>query len=664
MSGAERLWRTYCALAATHLYGRTWPPPGEAQRDRVVGHWGCNPGIAWAVAHLAAVADDEPMTLVIGTGHATGFTFAHDAIVAGATAAEISDAAARYGQVGGDPSERLGERDVPYVGGELGPALGVGQAIAAAGDRLVVTVVGDGECESPVALAALAHGPVLLDGTGARWLAVINANGARMGGPARFDERSFRSLIEGLGYRVVISGTDGETASEAARAALAGAERGEPTVWISVTDKGWPAPPELGAGEYRGHHAHKAPPNRDAATFESQLGGWLSSLAAGDPFGPNLEPEVVAVARRFTLRTATSPLAAAPPRAAFDPPDRPWSPPVAAVDHVLTARRTRVFSPDEATSNGLRCCVDAGLVTEVLAEELCSAWTWGTIEAGREAVLATYEAFAPLVATQVAQYTKLISSRPPAGRPPFAMLLTSLGWANAPTHQNADLVATLLARAGGPVRLYAPIGARSAARRMEQLLDEPDVVGAVVCSKQPLLDLSDPGHPAVELREADGPPVDAVLVALGDVCVTESVGAMALARTLGVGVAVIAVIEPTAVAACGTVVSAGVPALGVAWCPPAIAAPAVWPLIGRLSPIVGYRERWGPTAWETLRANELDRCSLLGAVGELTGALERHAVAQVAAALDSEAAGGAGVPHFGCPDLVAVGLGNAAAARW
>lgn len=31
----------------------------------------------------------------------------------------------------------------------------------------------------------------------------------------------------------------------------------------------------------------------------------------------------------------------------------------------------------------------------------------------------------------------------------------------------------------------------------------------------------------------------------------------------------------------------------------------------RFFPVHGYRERWGATAWETLRANRLDRVSVL-----------------------------------------------------
>lgn len=142
---------------------------------------GVQPGIAWAAGHLAETSSEE-FLLIVGTGHAASYLFAQQVLRSSATAAAISDANRLYGQADGEPTELLGIPDVPYVGGELGPALGVGQGIAAARAGLrVVTVIGDGECETPAALVAFAHHDVLAPAPGASWLPVINVNGARMG---------------------------------------------------------------------------------------------------------------------------------------------------------------------------------------------------------------------------------------------------------------------------------------------------------------------------------------------------------------------------------------------------------------------------------------------------------------------------------------------------
>lgn len=208
-TAAGNYWRAVCLLSFSHAAGLTWPPPGEPQRSRAVGHWGCNPGIAWATAHLAQACTDEGFLLVVGTGHASSYTFAHRALCSGTSSADISTATRRYGAPGGDPTELLGEPEMPYIGGELGPALGVSQGIAAASPGLrVAVVIGDGECETPAALAAFAHHDVVPPAPGACWLPVVNVNGARMGSAARFSSAHLRALLEGMGYTVIVSGED------------------------------------------------------------------------------------------------------------------------------------------------------------------------------------------------------------------------------------------------------------------------------------------------------------------------------------------------------------------------------------------------------------------------------------------------------------------------
>lgn len=67
----------------------------------------------------------------------------------------------------------------------------------------------------------------------------------------------------------------------------------------------------------------------------------------------------------------------------------------------------RVFSPDELASNRIRLGERGDSpewVVEVLNEELCHLWAQGYQETGRRALVATYEAFAPIVASLLAQH--------------------------------------------------------------------------------------------------------------------------------------------------------------------------------------------------------------------------------------------------------------------
>jgi xylulose-5-phosphate/fructose-6-phosphate phosphoketolase len=296
--------------------------------------------------------------------------------------------------------------------------------------------------------------------------------------------------------------------------------------------------------------------------------------------------------------------------------------PMDAVDRVITRRGIRVFSPDEAQSNQLVRSLAAGLVTEVLAEELCSAWAWGCTEAGAAAAVVSYEAFAPLMATQVSQYLKVIRARPPAGRPPFLIVLSSLGWANSPTHQNTDFTAGLLARAAGPVRVVFPIGASSAGSRLDELAQRGrDLVGVLVCSKQELPDLPDPGGPAVEFTLPSAPGHDGTLIAVGDIAVAESVAAMWIAADHGVRLKVVALIDLTSLDVTdGSAVRAACagpqPAVCASWIAAHHLAPVYWRVRPEPAVHVGYRENWGPTSWETLHANGLTRWCLLRALAD------------------------------------------------
>ena len=630
---ANRYWRAACALAGAHTLGFSWPPPGTPYRDHATGHWGAIPGVAWIAAQLTALwLGDLPMTLILGTGHATSFVLAHQALREGWSAARISRCSKRYGQHGGDPTELVGFPDgVLHNGGELGHALAVSQAIArVCPDRFVVAIVGDGECETPGALAAFAHHEVLLGDRDSNWLPVVNANGARMGGLARFTPSGLERILRGAGYRVLTAEAEQPadalaTASEALHAVLSG----QRAVLISISRKGWPAPDPLLGRRFTGADAHKMPRDLELQNEGTarQLGDWLAELARGCFRSDGaVHRDIQETARRlaFSLEARQSPCDRAmsrPTRTALDVDARLWTKPVADIDALLANRRIDVFCPDEARSNGLYCCIDAGVLTEVLSEETCISWAIGTAEAGRPCVFATYEAFAPKVASLVAQHAKLMRMRKTAAARPVIILVTSLSWANSPSHQNTDLVATFLARPKSALRVLCPIGGSSAALRTARVLDRGGQgMTMVICSKQPLPNLPDPGSPLVEFTIANASGVEATFLAAGDICVGECIGAMAFAARNGVAIRVVAVVDLSAVA--GNLPdllapdSCAQPLIGAVWCAPVFLESTLWRLGGCVFPIHGYQENAGATAWETLRRNRLDRYSLLEAIAD------------------------------------------------
>lgn len=613
-------WRACCAIAAAHAFGRGWPPSEAPPVREPRGHWGANPGIAWIAAHLAAGWDrSEPLQLVVGTGHATSFVLAHEALREGWPAQRINHLIEKYGSPGGCPSELLEQpARPPHLFGELGAAVGVAQGLASASGRPTVCIIGDGECETPATLAALAHGAVLANRGDMPLIVAVNANGARMGGPARFGADALARLFMAMDYEVARSNENPTEAGAAALKALTAAAEARPVIWISCTPKGWPASDPFAARPFRGSAAHKVPAEGcNDGMLRSAAAELVTELAAY-AFLPDGQP-------RRDARTLAARLSLAAPASkdVVVQPYRGWfkgsapRPPIVAVDQALAEKGVTLFSPDEAASNRLHRCLEAGLVTEVLAEEVCLAWTIGYAAAGREAVFATYEAFAPLAASQLAQYAKLVAVQDLAPRPPVAVLLTSLGWGNAPTHRNSDLAAVFLNRGSPRFRLICPLGAASAAWRLRSAFEETrGGAFAMVCSKQALPDLPDPGGPVVRFRHGGSfASAEAIIVTCGDICVAEAVAAMTLAAECGRVIEVVAVVEPTALTnlESGALAAPGVPLLGAVWCAEPMISGPLWRTAGRIFPIRHSEGAGGATPWEHLVSAGLDRHSLLRA---------------------------------------------------
>jgi hypothetical protein len=148
---------------------------------------------------------------------------------------------------------------------------------------------------------------------------------------------------------------------------------------------------------------------------------------------------------------------------------------------------------------------------------------------------------------------------------------------------------------------------------MNELLDDRDVLAVVSCSKQSLLDLEDPGGAAVGIRMKGANEDDATTLAVGDVAVAEAAAAMALAAEYGIRIGLVALVEPGRLdlASVRRACPPDRPSVAVSWVASHFLAPVYWAVRQAPSTHLGYRERWRPTAWETLAANELTRWSLL-----------------------------------------------------
>jgi xylulose-5-phosphate/fructose-6-phosphate phosphoketolase len=178
---ADALWRavTYLSVAQLHVCGNPLAPGRLEAHDvkvRASGHWGTVPGAAWALTHVGLMADlraGTEVVAVLGAAHAgvaqralawlTGDLdkadprFARDATGLSTLVSTFPDADEWGSEV--HPALTAGV----YQGGWLGGALSFAQGLALdSPDRVVVPILGDGECETPTTAASWLAGAELV----------------------------------------------------------------------------------------------------------------------------------------------------------------------------------------------------------------------------------------------------------------------------------------------------------------------------------------------------------------------------------------------------------------------------------------------------------------------------------------------------------------------
>lgn len=498
---ADALWRalTYLSVAQLHLRSNVLAVDCLDESDvkpRPAGHWGTVPGTAWVLAHAVLAAGcgiGLQIVPVLGAGHAgvvqralawmTGDIvkmdprYGRDADGLAALAAAFPDGDALGSEV--HPELPAGA----YMGGWLGGAFAFAQGMALdSPNRVVVPIIGDGECETPATAASWLARRVLAD---TMVLPVVHLNGHRMGGPSLLggmSDEEVSAYARGLGWEPVVVevGTGGGLGEHAEfhRVLVAGVEatarRAHRVVFLRCV-KGWSGP--IGA--------HKTPltePAGDPCQLAA-LRAWLSSYRPSELFDADAQP-VGALASALDAIDVGSALLDAPP----------MPPPVAAtgrgfateVTAVLRAHAAtgdiKVFSPDELRSNRLGDLQGEAWAHEVLAEEVLLGWVAGWTATGHRGLIISYEAFAPLLLTGLIGQLKqrrLIKHSLPS----INLLLTSYGWHNVYSHGDPSLITALLGTGDTAVHVFTPADSDRVAVALDDALRSMGRVNVIVAGK-------------------------------------------------------------------------------------------------------------------------------------------------------------------------------------
>jgi len=316
-------------LAAAQIYLKDnvlleEPLKPEQIKDRLLGHWGTDPGINLVYAHLnhLIMRYDLDTFLVTGPGHGAPANLANLYLEGtlqdyypqyGFDRAGLSSFVRHFSWPGGFPSHLYpGVPGTIHEGGELGYALATAFGAAMDNPDLIVgCIVGDGEAETgPTATAW--HSYKFLDpAESGAVLPIVHINGYKIANPTIYGVMSDEELLDlftGYGYQVVfVEGNDLDASIYGAmdwayheirriqQAARSGNPISKPRwpVLLMRSLKGWGGIKELDGepieGSYRSHQV----PVTDVKTNPAHLQvleQWLRSYHVEELFDQNWRP--------------------------------------------------------------------------------------------------------------------------------------------------------------------------------------------------------------------------------------------------------------------------------------------------------------------------------------------------------------------------------------
>jgi xylulose-5-phosphate/fructose-6-phosphate phosphoketolase len=416
-------WRACKYLALGMIYLRAnpllkEPLKPEHIKNRLLGHWGSSPGLAFIYTHLNRVIKryDQDMIFLAGPGHgAPG--------VLGPVYLEGS-----YSEIYTDKSEDeegllaffkqfsfpggIGSHCTPetpgsiHEGGELGYVLSHASGAAFDNpDLIVAAVVGDGESETGP-LATSWHINKFLDPVrDGAVLPILHLNGYKINNPtilARISHTELEDLLRGYGWTpYFVEGSDPLSMHQAMAATVdhciseihrfqekarstGAAERPRWPMIVLRSPKGWSAPEMVDGhrleGFWRAHQVPLADVKKNPAQLQL-LENWMRAQKPEELFDDKgrLVPELKALAPKGARRMGANLHAngGVLTKALRLPDFREYGPAVAAPAAVEVEntpplgrflrdviRRNpdnfRVFGPDETTSNKLQAVYEAG----------------------------------------------------------------------------------------------------------------------------------------------------------------------------------------------------------------------------------------------------------------------------------------------------------------
>ena len=223
------------------------------------------------------------------------------------------------------------------------------------------------------------------------------------------------------------------------------------------------------------------------------------------------------------------------------------------------------FSPDETTSNRFEKIFDVekrawgdlkketwdlpespdGRIVEMLSENVLFSVMTGHLINGEQAMMGSYEAFYPIITSQILQHLKFVKqAREVEWReemPALNLLSTSTCWRqdhNGFTHQSPALISTLLTLPTNLCNCLFPVDDVAAEVGFEKMLASRDCLNLMTFNKNELPRYIDTNHAKFQYENggasiyefASDKDPDFVMTAAGDIQTTETLEAMKILR--------------------------------------------------------------------------------------------------------------------------------------
>jgi xylulose-5-phosphate/fructose-6-phosphate phosphoketolase len=349
----DAFWRACNYVALGMIYLRDNPLLREPLRpehvkDRLLGHWGASPALAFVYTHLNRVIRAHQLDVLFMAGPGHGAPGVLGPVYLEGTYSEVypdksldEEGLRRFFKQFSFPGG-IGSHCTPetpgsiHEGGELGYVLS--HACGAAFDNpdlIVAAVVGDGESETGPLATSWHVNKFLNPIRDGAVLPVLSLNGYKINNPtllARIPDDELVSLLRGYGWTpFLVEGSEPETMHQAMAAtldrcveAIRGAQaearrtgRAERVHWPMIVlraPKGWTAPAEIDGhrleGSWRAHQVPIAGVKNDPKRL-AMLEGWLRSYRPEELFDAAGAPvsTVRAAAPRGARRMGANPRA-------------------------------------------------------------------------------------------------------------------------------------------------------------------------------------------------------------------------------------------------------------------------------------------------------------------------------------------------------------------